>query len=353
MVLFELLTHYFNARHFQSIPTDIETVSMFATYQKSSLYLINLIVLDANSVFDSERYAKYRETTQKQFSKVKTDKVILLNIMITSNPESVYSHINYSPNIDEDFVDIHWIVDSKDKQLVIPNRQIKSVLGFEKAVKDLVATGKHEFYELTRQHEQSYISFFFILVLCGIWVFLEYQGGSTEVNVLINYGALNVALILETHQYWRLLSALFLHIGFAHLAFNVFALYIFGSRLEKYVNSGTFIGIFIFAGLMGSVFSFLGNYIFGTNAVSAGSSGAIYGLLGAVLILSNASKQSIDGLNSYTMWLVFIFGIVYSIIDKNVDALAHVGGFVGGLLAGWPIVKLDKKRRGGIVDEER
>lgn len=345
MYIFELLTNYFQERHFQSIPTDRPAVSMFATYQKSSLYLINLTILEEDYAFDTNRYQIFKETTQKQFSKINSDKVILLNIMITPNPDSVYSHVNYMPNIEEDFIDIHWIVDSRTKELLIPSRQIKSVLGFEKAIHDLVTTGTHEFYQLKKQREQSHISFFFIFILCGIWVFLELQGGSTDTNVLMKYGALNTTYILSTGQYWRLFTAMFLHIGFAHLAFNVFALYIFGSRLEKYVNIGTYVSVYLIAGLVGSTFSLFGSYFLGTNAVSAGASGAIYGLLAAVLVLSNASKQPIEGLSSTTMWLVFIFGIAYSVVDKNVDALAHVGGFIGGLIASGPIVLMDKKRR--------
>lgn len=353
LYIFELLTSYFAARHFQSIPTDVPTVSMFATYQKSSLYLVNLIVLGNDYVFDEAGYKTYRETTRRQFSKAKSDKVILLNIMITEKPETIYDFVNERPNLEEDFVDIHWIVDSAKKALVIPNLQIKSVLGFEKAIQELVVTGMHEFYELKEQREQSHISFLFIFILTGIWIFLEYQGGSTDVNVLMQYGAMNTAYILATHQYYRLFTSMFLHIGFAHLAFNVFALYIFGSRLEKYVNVWRYVLIYVFSGLIGSLFSFAGSYLSGTNSVAAGASGAIYGLLAAVLVLSNASKQPIDGLSSYTIWLVFIFGIVYSVMDQNIDAMAHVGGFIGGLLVSFPIVLVDKRRLGGKTDEKR
>lgn len=353
LYIFELLTSYFTARQFQSIPTNISTVSMYATYQKSSLYLINIIILGNEYVFDESGYKAYRETTRHQFSRAKTDKVILLNIMITEKPENVYEFVNHRPNLDEDFVDIHWIVDSSKKELVIPSLQLKSVLGFEKAIQELVTTGIHEFYALTQVREQSYISFFFIFLITGIWVFLEYQGGSTDVNVLMKYGAMNVGYMISTHQYWRLFTSMFLHIGFAHLAFNVFALYIFGSRLEKYVSAVRFGIIYIFSGLVGAICSFGVSYLTGKNTVAAGASGAIYGLLAAVLVLSNASKRPIEGLSSYTIWLVFIFGIVYSVLNRNIDAMAHVGGFIGGLIITFPIIQLEKMQLGGKTNEKR
>jgi membrane associated rhomboid family serine protease len=345
--IFEMLTSYFSARHFQSIPTDIDNVSMFATYQKSSLYLVNLISLNDDYVYDQDRYQQYRNTTRAQFAKVKSDKVILLNIMIIDKPEVVYEYVNYTPNLEDDFVDVHWIINSREKDLIIPTRQLKSVLGLEKPIKELVTTGIQEFYELTKTHTQSYVSFFFILVNVAIWVLLEYNGGSTNMNTLLRFGAINVGLIQETGQYWRLIASVFLHIGFAHLAYNSFALYIFGSRLEKYINIWQFVGIYLFSGLIGGISSYAGSVIMDTNIVAAGASGAIYGLLGAILILSKASGQSIDGLNSYTMWLIFIFGIVYSVISPNVDAFAHVGGFIGGLISSAPIVLSGKRQLGG------
>lgn len=352
LYIFEILASYFNARHFQSIPTDIDNVSMFATYQKSSLYLINIIALGKDYVFDRDRYDQYRNTTRAQFAQVKSDKIILLNIMIVDDPSLVYEHVDYTPNLEEDFVDVHWIVDSKEKNLIIPDKQLKSVLGLEKPIKELITTGIQEFYELTKTRKPSHVSFFLILINVVMWIILEYNGGSTDLGTLLKFGAINVNLIRETGEYWRILSSVFLHIGFAHLAYNAFALYIFGSRLEKYLNVGQYLFIYIFSGIVGGLCSYGGSVLMGTNTVAAGASGAIYGLLGAILILSKASGQSLDGLNSYMMWLIFIFGIVFSVISPSVDAFAHVGGFIGGLMASTPIVILGKRQLGGKSNEE-
>lgn len=353
MYIFEILSSYFEARHFQVIPTDVENVVMYATRQKNNLYLINIIALDNNYIFDFERYEHYRQTTKLQFSKVPSDKIILLNILITDSPDGVYKHVNVTPNLGEDFVDVHWIVDGPNKQLVIPNKQIRNIIGLEKSIQELLTTGMQEFYELTRNHKQSHISLFLIVINVFIWIFLEYNGGSTNSTTLLTFGAINVDIIQGTGSYWRLFTAMFLHIGFTHLAYNVFALYIFGSRLEKYINIPKYLWIYIFSGLLGSIFSFGGSLIMGASPIAAGASGAIYGLLGAILVLSKASGQSIEGLDSYMMWLIFISGIVYSVVSPSVDAFAHVGGFVGGMLASAPIVILDKRQLGGSSDEER
>jgi membrane associated rhomboid family serine protease len=353
LYIFEMLNTYFRARHFQSIPTDIKNVSMFATQQKSNLYLINIIALNNEYVFDINRYEQYRHTTKLQFAKVPSDKIILLNIMITKEPDLVYEHVNYTPNLEDDFVDVHWIIDSQNKSLIIPSKQLKTVLGLEKSIKTMITTGMEAFYELTKVSKHSYLSLFLILVNVAVWVMLEYRGGSTNSSTLISYGAMNTILIQSTHQYWRFFSAMFLHIGFTHLAYNVFALYIFGSRLEKYINAKKYLFIYLFSGLLGSLVSYFGSVFMGTSVTSAGASGAIYGLLGAILILSKASGQSVDGLSSYMMWLIFISGIVFSVVSPSVDAFAHIGGFIGGIIASIPIVMFEKRQLGGPADEER
>ena len=347
-----MLSSYFRARHFQSIPTDTTSVTMYATFQKQSLYLINLIALEDERAYNHDMYEHYRNTTKAQFSGVKSDKVILLNILIVDHPELLCELVNVAPEIDTDFIDVHWIVDSGKRELVIPAKQLKSVLGLEKPVRELVTTGLQEFYELTKTHDHSYVSLFFIIINVAMWLVLQYNGGSTNSETLIRFGALNGQIIKETGSYWRLLTSMFLHIGFMHLAFNVFSMYIFGSRLEKYINTFQYFGIFIFSGVVGGLASLFGSWYLGTNVIAAGASGGIYGLLGAILLLSKASGQTLEGLNSYIIWLIFISGIVYSVISPNIDAFAHIGGFLGGLAATVPMIAFGKRQLGGDHHEE-
>ncbi len=350
--IFEMLSSYFKARHFQTIPTDTNSVSMYATFQKHSLYLVNLITLDDERSYNHEMYEHYRNTTKAQFSGVQSDKVILLNILIVDHPDLLVDQINVTPDIDADFIDVHWIIDSSRRELIIPSNQLKSVLGLEKPVRELITSGLQEFYELSKTHDHSYVSLGLILLNVFLWLLLEYNGGSKDSGTLLRFGALNGQLISATGSYWRLFTSIFLHIGFLHLAFNSFSLYIFGSRLEKYINTFQYLGIFLFSGIIGGVASLFGSWYLGTNVIAAGASGGIYGLLGAILILSKASGQNLEGLNSYIIWLIFISGIVYSVVSPNVDAFAHVGGFIGGLVATAPIIVFGKTQLGGDNHEE-
>ncbi|MBN2220967.1 MAG: rhomboid family intramembrane serine protease [Vallitaleaceae bacterium] len=350
--IFELISSYFQARHFQQIPTDLPFVAMFATYQKSSLYLINIITLSDGYSFDHERYDHYKKKARKQFEHVQADKIIMLNTLIMGNPEALLEIVNHSPNLEEQFIDVHWIIDSKKRELIIPSRQMKSVLGLDKPIIALLNNEKPSYYDIQTMSKKAYLTFLIILINIGVWIFLEFRGGSEDLSTLLRYGALNVKRIEATGEYWRFLTAMFLHIGFTHLAYNTFSLYIFGARLEKYLTHFQFFVVYIGSGLIASLTSFYGSFLLESNIVAAGASGAVYGLIGSILLVSKAATRPIEGLNSTLIFIIFIMGIVYSGVSTNVDAFAHIGGFVGGLILTLPILWKRKRQVQGVKHEE-
>ena len=101
-------------------------------------------------------------------------------------------------------------------------------------------------------------------------------GGSTQTDVLVRLGA-KVTPLVAAGEYWRLFTSMFLHIGVAHLFFNGYALLVVGTELERLLGWGRFLAIYLLSGLLGS----LASYAFSAN-LSAGASGAIFGLIGAL-----------------------------------------------------------------------
>ncbi|NLD71497.1 MAG: rhomboid family intramembrane serine protease, partial [Chloroflexi bacterium] len=93
-------------------------------------------------------------------------------------------------------------------------------------------------------------------------------GGSENLRVLIDFGAKFNPLIVLEQEYWRLVTPMFLHIGFLHLAFNSYALFAFGLDVERLFGRTRFLALYVLAGIAGAVASFVGN-----EAVSAGASG--------------------------------------------------------------------------------
>ena len=164
-----------------------------------------------------------------------------------------------------------------------------------------------------------------ILILIVLTFLLtELFGGSTETRVLIKFGALWGPLVWAG-QFWRLLTAVFLHIGLTHLLMNSFALYIWGQQVEEQLGSKRFIFIFLSAGIAGNMLSLLLNPL----TVSAGASGGIFGLFAAELYL----LRQIFGRWEANMVIYAIFMLMYGFMIPAINGWAHLGGAMTGFIA--------------------
>lgn len=150
--------------------------------------------------------------------------------------------------------------------------------------------------------------------------------------VLIGFGAKVNSLIDGQQQYWRFVTCIFIHIGLLHLLLNNYALWILGQEIEQIYGSARFVLLYVAAGLVGSVSS----YVFSADAVSAGASGAIFGLFGVMGTFAFKYRREIpDALRRDIIRRIvpiilinLAFGFSVSIIDNA----AHIGGLLGGVL---------------------
>ena len=176
-----------------------------------------------------------------------------------------------------------------------------------------------------------------------VFLFMISVGGITTItnpstNLLINFGASHSQLVFDYGEFWRLLTSNYLHIGFAHLLFNMWCLYSIGLALEESVGSPFFLLTYTLSGIFGSLVSCLYYSNIGQNIVSAGASGAVFGIAGALLIVSiyfvkkfNKNQFNYD----YSSLIFFIgFNIIYGFQVAGIDNGAHLGGLLFGLFMG-------------------
>jgi membrane associated rhomboid family serine protease len=138
-------------------------------------------------------------------------------------------------------------------------------------------------------------------------------------------------------QYWRLLTSTFVHVQLLHLLFNMIALWIFGPTLETLLGRVRFIALYLVSALAGSV----AVYLFTPPQVpTIGASGAVFGLLGAALVIFYQRKMDIS-------WLLMLLGfnLVYSFLAPNVSWQGHMGGLTAGLCMGAVFAYSPRDRR--------
>jgi len=175
---------------------------------------------------------------------------------------------------------------------------------------------------------------FFIGANVALFLFMWLAGGmgllSTNEAVLIGFGAKVNALISNQGQYWRLVTCIFLHIGFLHLFFNNYALWIIGQEIERFYGSSRFVLLYLLTGIAGSTAS----YIF-SSSVSAGASGAIFGLFGVMVTFPYRYRKEIPDalrkgiIRSILPVILLNLGLGFTI--PMIDQAAHIGGLVAGI----------------------
>ncbi len=169
-----------------------------------------------------------------------------------------------------------------------------------------------------------YVSYI-IIALCII-MFLVTMGG-TDIQTLLKYGA-NLDILTKSGDYYRLVSSMFLHIGIFHILFNMYALYIIGPQVEGFFGKWKFLIVYFVSGICGSMMSIA----FNPGIVSAGASGAIFGLFGALLYFANNYRGYIGTVVKSQIVPVIVMNLVLGFVIQGVDIWAHIGGLVGGLI---------------------
>jgi rhomboid protease GluP len=164
-----------------------------------------------------------------------------------------------------------------------------------------------------------------------------------DTEVLIRLGAKDPAR-LALGEWWRLVTPMFIHVGLLHFAMNSYVLVVIGRQLELAVGAAWFVGIYLLAGIAGNVAS----SVFSVN-LSAGASGAIFGLMGLGLYLETTIDRRIAartgrrqqrGAYAATVAINLAFGFLVPFIDNS----AHLGGLLAGVLGAGVMVNLRRNR---------
>jgi membrane associated rhomboid family serine protease len=181
------------------------------------------------------------------------------------------------------------------------------------------------------------------LIAINIAVFLAEVatgGGSLSgtSGTVIEKGGLFGPSIAQAHEYWRLFTSGFLHEGLLHLFVNMLSLWFVGQVLEPAIGRVNFLAVYLASLFAGS----FGALLFQPTATTVGASGAIFGIFGALIVVSRAR-----GIPFWQSGLgpILIFNLLFSVSFRGISIGGHLGGLVGGLIAGWLVVELAERRR--------
>ncbi len=180
-------------------------------------------------------------------------------------------------------------------------------------------------------------------VICAVvYVVLECMGDTTSASFMVAHGALYPPAILLDGQWYRLLTAAFLHFGLPHLINNLLLLICMGSYLERIYGHVRFAILYVIVAVGANAVSLAHMVYTGEYAVSAGASGVVFGMIGAMLFFLITQKGHYRELPLRRLLIMLVLCLYFSYASGGVDNAAHIGGLIIGFAVGAVYFALQK-----------
>lgn len=187
-------------------------------------------------------------------------------------------------------------------------------------------------------YHKSKVTFILLSIMIIYFIFISLNGGTTNTEALLRYGAMFPPYVVAYNEYFRFVTAIFIHIGFMHILFNGYALYIFGSQIEGLMGPKKYLLFFLLTGIGGNLITF----IFDFGSVSAGASGSLFGLLGGFLYLIHRRPYMITPEGRKSLLTLLGINLVLTVLSPGISTTAHLGGLIMGYLLSYIFLREPK-----------
>lgn len=189
---------------------------------------------------------------------------------------------------------------------------------------------------------KPYITMAVIAVNIIVFAVMSIFGNTLDAQYMAEHGAMYPPYVAENGQYWRLFTSMFMHFGLMHILNNMVMLGAVGHIVEIAMGHVRFLIAYIVAGICGGALSYVVMLHNNDYAVSAGASGAIFGMVGALVWIVIVNRGFYEGISRQQVIFMVILMIYYGVSTSGVDNWDHLGGLAGGFIIS--IVLYRKKR---------
>lgn len=277
---------------------------------------------------------KVKQITNKLKSKTLSRKMKVLNIYL-----DLGESVNLTSDSESESIVVKKITDLKNEHLISVFPDILTKTKYEEKGMELFAKITNDINNANKEKTKKLDKIFSIkkpiityciIALCVLAFILMYifGNGSSDNLTLIKFGANLDILTVGLGEYFRLITCSFLHIGIFHLLFNMYALYVIGSQAESFFGKIKYLIIYLFSAVSASLLSLM----FSANVISAGASGAIFGLMGALLYFGYHYRIYLGNVIKSQIIPIIVINLLFGFLVSGVDNAAHIGGLIGGFL---------------------
>lgn len=183
-----------------------------------------------------------------------------------------------------------------------------------------------------KQKPEALCTTVIIVINVAVFLILSLFGDTEDAVFMFQHGAMYEPMVTQQHEFYRIFTSMFLHFGITHLLNNMVLLGALGWNLELEIGKMRFLIIYLVSGIGGNLISLYFGISAETYAVSAGASGAIFGLMGALLYVVIANRGRLGRLSGRGMLFMVILSLYFGFTSSGVDNWAHIGGLITGFV---------------------
>ncbi len=317
---------------------------------EKELTVISVIRAVTGNELGKEQYEHILEQIKNNFRSSGRPDIRLLSLILTAFPSRV------RPLCLESGEDDHWIIDLETDRLILYETQSHEFSALQRKLDELLAEEA-----ASRQQEAgtgegmpgggeagrpgfgrryfALVNSGIILVNVLIFVISQYTSILGGRNRVFAGGALSWYQVIYEKEYYRIVTSMFLHSDPSHLFNNMLVLFFVGDKLEKVVGRVRYLFLYFTAGILAGAAS-IGYNMWKENGIlsgegsvfSVGASGAIFGIVGAMLFIAAINRGRLEDISTRQMVLFAVFSLYGGLMNSRIDQAAHVGGFLAGLV---------------------
>ena len=183
-----------------------------------------------------------------------------------------------------------------------------------------------------RQKPEAVSTAALIVINIAVFFFLSLFGDTEDAAFMFQHGAMYEPTVTQGHEFYRIFTSMFLHFGISHLVNNMVLLGALGWNLELEIGKIRLLIIYLISGIVGNLLSLYREIATETYAVSAGASGAIFGLMGALFYVVVANRGRLGRLSGRGMLVMVMLSLYFGLTSSGVDNWAHIGGLISGFV---------------------
>ncbi|MDD2972336.1 MAG: rhomboid family intramembrane serine protease [Lachnospiraceae bacterium] len=313
---------------YQMIPSNVMEYTIYFQWGNNLTNVLLLITDHEGLYLEREQYDHVKASVIRLFEEKGIQNIHVLSLIISSDLEKVKKITEHDT--------FCWILEPVERRLMIYENQVEDFYGMKHILEECLSidyvnqneeTGASPITYKKDIRQYPYITIGITAINILIFLICTFSG-----DLLYNVGALNVAGVLRDRQFYRVISCMFLHADVHHLFSNMVMYYFLGEIVEKNMGHIKYFTLYFLSGIGGSILSMVFSIMVGSNVDSVGASGAIFGVIGALLWLALTHRGDLEHITLGKVLFLIIYSLYSGFTGTHIDNAAHIGGLITGFL---------------------